>query len=80
MKRFGTDKFQGFCAVQEDGAGAKYMEYYDSFPRRVRERIRESPVNLCCMCVSYGGYEHGMMAQIERMERAALQQNDSEPR
>jgi len=90
MATFATDKFQGTCLVNEDGAGAKYMYDFDQFPKNIRKRISESPFNLCCACVEMysQSFEGGNLVSdrsylkvIEMMEGKArgLQGNDRGP-
>ena len=50
-KNLATDLFQGACLVQKDGAGAKYMPYYDYMPSEIRELARNSSYNLCPACI-----------------------------
>lgn len=52
MSIMATDRFQGLCLVKEDGAGIAYIRYYDMMPPAIRERVRNSPINLCAACIS----------------------------
>lgn len=42
---------QESCLEGEPGAGAKYMNEFDQLPTSIRDRIRESPYNLCVACL-----------------------------
>lgn len=60
----GTRKFQGLCLIQ--GEGWMYMQAYDYLHPEIRQRLRDSPFNLCAACVFEA---HGSeMEMIERME------------
>lgn len=40
---------QDLCLIGDEGH--LYMYVFDEMPRPVRERLRQSPFNLCCACL-----------------------------
>lgn len=53
---------QGICFI--NSAGHKYMlDFFDTFHPAVRERLRESTINICCYCL------HEEAMQAERTSR-----------
>lgn len=68
-----TDKFQGKCLINSEGW--QYMRWvFDRFPPRVRERLRDSPFNICAACVGdvanlgVGGSELAYLDAIDQIE------------
>ena len=43
---------QETCLVSLNGAGAAYMNIFDDLQPFVRDRLRESSVNICMVCLS----------------------------
>lgn len=70
------DNPQDLCLVNEPGAGANYMGLFDTLPPPVREKLRTSSFNLCCMCLLDYCSNHGSYyLAIEEMEKLARQQH-----
>ena len=42
---------QGLCLQSLNGEGAEYMHFYDNFPRIVRDRLKQSDINICAACL-----------------------------
>lgn len=42
---------QELCLENEPGAGAAYMNVFDNLPATVRQRLRESSINICVACL-----------------------------
>lgn len=64
------DKFQGLCLVNEPGAGATYMSYFDSFSEGAKRALHESRFNLCAAC--FEGYVDVYGATYEECREAVL--------
>lgn len=66
--------FQGKCLLSTEGF--RHMPIFDRFPPLVRERLRNSPFNLCAACVvtaagaSHKGMLNRLLAAISSMEEA----------
>lgn len=61
-----AQRFQGLCLMQEEGW--MHMDAYDDLPPDIRQRLRDSPFNLCAACVNCG-HRDDMEDQICHMER-----------
>jgi hypothetical protein len=63
-------RFQGLCLVSDEGW--KFMcDNFDDFPPKIRQRLRNSPFNLCAACVYNDGLsdsEESLLHAIETME------------
>jgi hypothetical protein len=46
-----NERFQGLCLVSDRDAGVKYISICDTLPKAVRERLHNSPFNLCAACL-----------------------------
>lgn len=62
------------CLQQDEGW--LHMDHYDDMGPKVRQRMRESPFNLCAACVRE--YSLGMMTVFEAIEviEGKLRQNE----
>lgn len=54
-----SDRFQGLCLLSSQGR--LYMRDFDRLPPDIRQRLRESPFNLCTACVMVGTAQDGNM-------------------
>jgi hypothetical protein len=66
-------RFQGLCFVSTEGW--EHMDLFDQFPPEIRQRLRDSPFNLCAACVADAGLADGgnfdadlLMQAIENIE------------
>ena len=74
-----SDGYQGLCLVAAQGR--LYMHNYDALPAPVRNRLKNSPFNICAACVYQLAEnqstdpaitEAEFMAAIAQMERQIL--------
>lgn len=70
MQEDARQRFQGLCLQSTEGS--RWMNlHFDALPPAVRERLRESPFNLCPACVADIAYGTGMSGSAkERMMKA----------
>jgi len=61
-----SDRFQGLCL--QSSKGQFYMKNFDRLPPEIRERLRESPFNLCTACVIQQAEMGSFLSSIHRME------------
>jgi hypothetical protein len=63
-----SQRFQGLCLVNTEGWA--HMDVFDDFPPPIRQRLRDSPFNLCAACIAgEGGDElEKLLPAIETME------------
>lgn len=61
-----TDRFQGICLASTEGH--QTMAYFDDLPKNVRAEVRNSPFNLCPICLDV--LFHNSVAKMEAQIRA----------
>jgi hypothetical protein len=60
--------FQGLCLINDEGW--KHMDVFDMLPLNIRQRLRESPFNLCAACIAVECMDdlERLLPAIETME------------
>ena len=61
-----SDRFQGLCL--QSSKGQLYMKDFDRLPPEIREKLRESPFNLCTACVLEQAMTGTLLSSIHKME------------
>jgi hypothetical protein len=62
------ERFQGLCLIKDEGW--KYMDLFDDLSPDIRQRLRDSPFNLCAACIVSEGSDDRLLPAIEMMEAA----------
>ena len=75
MQEDTRQRFQGKCLRSMEGK--TFMKYYDEYPPEVRDRLMNSPYNLCAACVADFSWQEGMRGtRKERMIKAIDEMED----
>jgi hypothetical protein len=46
-----TDRFQGLCLLNVDGAGIAFMDIYNKMPEEAQKLVQKSTHNVCLVCL-----------------------------